>query len=139
MITGVYILEKDNSPFLSYINQYKKREYQDNITRLTESLSMLAKDINDKLSFFVLGPKKYFYTIDTITQTKFIVETEKDMKDKKVDNIIREIKNYYINEFMARSIMSVESLAEAKIKMKKKILTLIDTKNLTFENSLSKL
>jgi predicted phage tail protein len=136
MIKNIYILKKDNSPFIIYKNGHENNVFQQSIARLSEALRSLAIDIKDELCHFQLGNEKYHYSVDKMSGTKFIIVTDTETKDKHINSILREIKNSYINEFIGSSLMSEVEIKQAKRKVKKEMSSHIDDEGLKTEDFL---
>jgi len=100
-ILSVYILDKNNSPIFREEFGKDKLFMQDlKIIKIVETLEKFASELDDKLSSVVIDEFKYFYGIDAITETKFIIRTEKDVSEKQFFPIMKKVKNIYINEFL---------------------------------------
>lgn len=77
-------------------------------------------------NFFQIGPNYYYYTLDRISGTKFILEAEAETKQKKIRKAAREIKNAYINEFTSTMLLNEEEIKARKDKLKTKFKELFD-------------
>ncbi|TXT61966.1 MAG: hypothetical protein BAJALOKI1v1_1060001 [Promethearchaeota archaeon] len=131
MIDSIYILDNEDTPLIIYDSNGSKKsesEYQMLVAKLTESLRLFASDLKDHLCHFEIGNKKYHYTMDNISGVKFIVISDKEMREKELLDIMQEIKNHYINTFIGSSLLTEREIADAKDRVKKKIEDLTEGK-----------
>jgi hypothetical protein len=128
MIKSIIILNKHNIPELVFSNSNspEKEIAESFVHNLAEILQIVAKSFDSNLDFFQIGAKHYYYTLDRISGTKFILETETKAKQKKINKAAKKIKNIYINEFTSTMLLSDEEIKARKRKIKEKYKKLFD-------------
>jgi hypothetical protein len=128
MIKNILIVNKDNTLELVFCNSNstEKEIAKSFVNNLVEILQIVAKTFDSNLDFFQIGPNYYYYTLDRISGTKFILEAEAETKQKKIRKAAGEIKNAYINEFTSTMLLSEEEIKARKDKLKTKFKELFD-------------
>lgn len=136
MISSVYILESDNKPVIHYKKEESSESNDDLLLRLTKSLQQFANGIEEDLSDFVIGDKKYFFATNKMSETKYVIEADAEVKRKDVYPILKKVQNLYINEFIGSLTMSQEQIDKAKEKIKDEIAEALMNSNMKIEDFL---
>lgn len=136
MISSIYILESDNTPIIEFKKDDKEKTNDELLLRLTKSLQQFANGIEEDLSDFVIGNKKYFFAKNNMNNTKYIIKTDARVKRKHVYPILKKIQNLYINEFIGSLTMSQKEIDRAKERMKNKIAETLMSTNMGVEDFL---
>lgn len=136
MISSIYILEADNKPVIQFKKEASSETNDDLLLRLTKSLQQFANGIEEDLSDFVIGDKKYFFATNEMSNTKYVIEADAEVKRKDVYPILKKVQNLYINKFIGSLTMSQEQIEKAKEIIKDEIAEILIDNNMKIEDFL---
>jgi uncharacterized protein with von Willebrand factor type A (vWA) domain len=136
MISSIYVLESDNRPIIQYKKNGEENTNDNLLLRLAKSLQQFANGMEEDLSDFVIGDKKYFFAKNTLNKTQYIIEADAEVKRKQVYPILKKIQNLYMNEFIGSMTMSQKEIEKAKERIKEQIASILIDSNMRVENFL---
>jgi hypothetical protein len=136
MIKSVYVLDADNKPIITYKKKENEQIEDKMLLRLTKSLNQFANGMGDHLSDFVMGENKFFFAKNSMSDTKYIIETDTRVSRKDVHPFLKKVQNFYLNEFIGTMTMSEREIKQAKQNIRSQIEEMIDETGLKIENFL---
>ena len=93
--TGNLIFWQEN------VSQHAKKIDQEYLSNILSTLEMIASKIGEKeVKIIELGNNKFFISKDNMTGISFVLKCEKGVKPKKINQMLRAIKNVFIGEFI---------------------------------------
>jgi len=82
------------------VSQNAKKIDQEYLSNILSTLEMIASKIGEEeVKIIELGKKSHFISKDNMTGISFVLKCEKGVKAKKINQMLREIKNIFIGEF----------------------------------------
>ena len=82
------------------ISQNAKKIDQEYLSNILSTLEMIASQIGEEeVKIIELGKISHFISKDNMTGVTFVIRCEKGVKAKKINQMLREIKNIFIGEF----------------------------------------
>lgn len=82
------------------ISQNAKKIDQENLSSVLTTLEMIALKIGEEeVKIIELGNNRFFISKDNLTGISFVLKCEKGVKPKKINQMLREIKNIFIGNF----------------------------------------
>ena len=82
------------------LSQNAKKIDQEYLSNILSTLEMIASQIGEEeVKIIELGRNKFFVSRDNMTGISFVIRCEKGVKAKKINQMLREIKNIFIEEF----------------------------------------
>jgi len=82
------------------VSQSAKKIDQEYLSNILSTLEMIALKIGEKeVKIIELGNNKFFISKDNLTGISFVLKCEKGVKPKKINQMLREIKNIFISNF----------------------------------------
>jgi hypothetical protein len=139
MIKSVYVLDADNTPIIRYKKKENEQIEDEMLLRLTKSLNQFANGMGDDLSDFVMGENKFFFAKNSMSDTKYIIETDTRVSRKDVRPFLKKVQNFYLNEFISTMTMSEQEVKQAKQNIRSKVEEMIDETGLKIESFLKSL
>ncbi|TXT65785.1 MAG: hypothetical protein BAJALOKI3v1_70088 [Promethearchaeota archaeon] len=136
MIKSIYVLDADNKPIITYKKKENEQIEDKMLLRLTKSLNQFANGMGDHLSDFVMGENKFFFAKNSMSDTKYIIETDTRVSRKDVRPFLKKVQNFYLNEFIGTMTMSEREIKQAKQNIRSQIEEMIDETGLKIENFL---
>ena len=92
--TGDLIFWQEN------VSQHAKKIDQEYLSNILSTLEMIASQIGEEeVKIIELGKISHFISKDNMTGISFVIRCEKGVKAKKINQMLREIKNIFIAEF----------------------------------------
>ncbi len=92
--TGDLIFWQEN------VSQNAKKIDQEYLSNIISTLEMIASQIGEEeVKIIELGKISHFISKDNMTGISFVIRCEKGVKAKKINQMLREIKNIFIGEF----------------------------------------
>ena len=123
-ILGVYIIDDDASVFFE---QEIYSQGSDNIdeailSRIIITLQRFADELGGgDVHKIEIGKNRVFMLGDDISDFKFILRCKQNVKEKRAQNILGEVKNIFIDIFMGKYHKSEETLMKLKSKFSDEI------------------
>jgi uncharacterized protein YpuA (DUF1002 family) len=138
-VKGIFVLDEDENPIITYKNGKANPEdlNLDWLLRILKSLKDFADGFDENLNSISIGEYKYLYTIDNLSKTKFVIQLDKDISEKKYYPIVKKIKNLYINQFIGDFTMTKKEIEEAKERFKEKLSKTLEKQIFTISEFLS--
>ena len=82
------------------VSQNAKKIDQEYLSNIISTLEMIASQIGEEdVKIIELGKISHFISKDNMTGISFVIRCEKGVKAKKINQMLREIKNIFIAEF----------------------------------------
>ncbi len=82
------------------VSQNAKKIDQEYLSNIISTLEMIASQIGEEeVKIIELGKISHFISKDNMTGISFVIRCEKGVKAKKINQMLREIKNIFIGEF----------------------------------------
>ena len=82
------------------VSQNAKKIDQEYLSNILSTLEMIASQIGEEeVKIIELGKKSHFISKDNMTGISFVIRCEKGVKAKKINQMLREIKNIFIGQF----------------------------------------
>ena len=82
------------------ISQSAKKIDQEYLSNILSTLEMIASKIGEEeVKIIELGNNKFFVSKDNLTGISFVLKCEKGVKPKKINQILKDIKNIFIGKF----------------------------------------
>lgn len=82
------------------VSQHAKKIDQEYLSNILSTLEMIASQIGEEeVKIIELGKISHFISKDNMTGISFVIRCEKGVKAKKINQMLREIKNIFIAEF----------------------------------------
>ncbi len=82
------------------VSQNAKKIEQEYLSNILSTLEMIASQIGEEeVKIIELGKIRHFISKDNMTGVTFVIRCEKGVKAKKINQMLREIKNIFIREF----------------------------------------
>lgn len=82
------------------VSQNAKKIDQEYLSNILSTLEMIASQIGEEeVKIIELGKISHFISKDNMTGVTFVIRCEKGVKAKKINQMLREIKNIFIGEF----------------------------------------
>ena len=82
------------------VSQNAKKIDQEQLSNIISTLEMIASQIGEEdVKIIELGKISHFISKDNMTGISFVIRCEKGVKAKKINQMLREIKNIFIAEF----------------------------------------
>lgn len=82
------------------VSQNAKKIDQEYLSNIISTLEMIASQIGEEdVKIIELGKISHFISKDNMTGISFVIRCEKGVKAKKINQMLREIKNIFIEEF----------------------------------------
>ncbi len=82
------------------VSQHAKKIDQEYLSNILSTLEMIASQIGEEeVKIIELGKISHFISKDNMTGISFVIRCEKGVKAKKINQMLREIKNIFIREF----------------------------------------
>ena len=82
------------------ISQSAKKIDQEYLSNILSTLEMIASKIGEEeVKIIELGNNKFFISKDNMTGISFVLKCEKGVKPKKINQILKDIKNIFIGKF----------------------------------------
>ena len=82
------------------VSQNAKKIDQEYLSNILSTLEMIASQMGEEeVKIIELGKISHFISKDNMTGISFVIRCEKGVKAKKINQMLREIKNIFIGEF----------------------------------------
>jgi len=82
------------------LSQNAKKIDQEYLSNILSTLEMIASQIGEEeVKIIELGRNKFFVSRDNMTGISFVIKCEKGVKPKKINQLLKDIKNIFIGEF----------------------------------------
>lgn len=82
------------------VSQHAKKIDQEYLTSILSTLEMIASQIGEEeVKIIELGKVRHFISKDNMTGISFVIRCEKGVKAKKINQMLKDIKNIFIGEF----------------------------------------
>ena len=82
------------------VSQNAKKIDQEYLSNILSTLEIIASQIGEEeVKIIELGKISHFISKDNMTGVTFVIRCEKGVKAKKINQMLREIKNIFIGEF----------------------------------------
>lgn len=101
-IISLYIINyaRDLIFWQENVSQNAKKIDQEYLSNILSTLEMIASQIGEEeVKIIELGKVRHFISKDNMTGISFVIRCEKGVKAKKINQMLREIKNIFIGEF----------------------------------------
>ena len=102
-IISLYIINyaRDLIFWQENVSQNAKKIDQEYLSNILSTLEMIASQIGEEeVKIIELGKVRHFISKDNMTGISFVIRCEKGVKAKKINQMLREIKNIFIGEFI---------------------------------------
>ena len=82
------------------LSQNAKKIDQEYLSNILSTLEMIASQIGEEeVKIIELGRNKFFVSRDNMTGISFVIKCEKGVTPKKINQLLKDIKNIFIGEF----------------------------------------
>ncbi|TFF93663.1 MAG: hypothetical protein EU544_05545 [Promethearchaeota archaeon] len=114
-IKSIYIIDSKGNPFFvkELFTQDSENAEAVLLSNFIAALQTFASELGGKQAKIIkLGESKIFTLIDNLTKLYFVIKAKRDAKEKKILDILKKIKNLFINKFTGHLTDSEENKRE---------------------------